>query len=50
MQSVTTALTRLDGVSGVAVDLATGRVSYQSAGIPRERIEAAIRDAGFGPE
>lgn len=51
VQSVTTAVTKLPGIRGVQVDLPTGRVSYENAGgVPRERVAAAIRDAGFEPQ
>lgn len=51
VQSVTTALTRLGGISDVRVDLASGRVSYHSVGtVGRERVAEAIRQAGFEPE
>jgi copper chaperone CopZ len=51
VQSVTTALTKLGGVTDVRVDLASGRVTYQNAGAPRrEHVVEAIRQAGFEPE
>jgi copper chaperone CopZ len=51
VQSVTTALTKLDGITDVRVELASGRVSYQNAGaVRRERVAEAIRRAGFEPE
>ena len=51
MQSVTTALTKLPGITRVQVDLPTGHVSYaNTGGVPRERVAAAIRDAGFEPQ
>ncbi len=51
MQSVTTALTKLGGITGVQVDLPTGRVSYTNVGsVPRERVAEAIRQAGYQPQ
>jgi copper chaperone CopZ len=51
VQSVTTALTKLGGITDVQVDLPAGRVSYRSAGsVGRDRIAAAVRDAGFEPQ
>jgi copper chaperone CopZ len=48
VQSVTTALTKLGGITDVRVDLASGRVSYQSAqAVQRERVAEAIQQAGF---
>jgi copper chaperone CopZ len=51
VQSVTKALTTLGGITDVQVDLGTGRVSYRNAGaVGRERIEDAVRRAGFEPQ
>ena len=51
MQSVTTALTKLGGITGVQVDLPTGRVSYTNAGgVARERVADAIHQAGYQPQ
>lgn len=51
VQSVTTALTKLGGITDVRVDLASGRVSYQNTQtVQRDRVAAAIRQAGFEPE
>ena len=48
VQSVTAALTKLPGITGVRVDLSAGRVSYQNPdGVERDRIAAAVRQAGF---
>ena len=47
--AVTKALEGLPGVSNVQVDLDSGQVSYDnSAPIPREDLERAIKTAGFG--
>jgi copper chaperone len=46
--AVTKALQSLPGVSEVQVDLASGRVSYQSpAPIPRDDLEKLIKAAGY---
>jgi copper chaperone CopZ len=51
VQSVTTALTKLGGITDVRVDLASGRVSYRSAeAVQRDRVAEAIRQAGFEPQ
>jgi copper chaperone len=48
VQSVTAALTKLPGITGVRVDLSAGRVSYENPdGVERDRIAAAVRQAGF---
>lgn len=48
VSSVTTEIGRIEGVTGVDVDLATGNVSISSAGpIPDAAVEAAIDEAGF---
>lgn len=50
VQSVTTALTKLDGITDVRVDLATGRVSYRNSGsVQPARVAAAVRQAGYEP-
>jgi copper chaperone len=48
--SVTRVLRNLPGVADVAVSLAPpqARVTYDPATAPREAIEAAIEDAGYG--
>jgi copper chaperone CopZ len=51
VQSVTTALTKLGGIADVHVDLSAGRVSYRNpGGVERDRIAAAVRQAGFEPQ
>ena len=46
--AVTKALQSLTGVTGVQVDLATGRVSYQSAApIPAAELGRVIKAAGY---
>jgi copper chaperone len=46
--ALTKAMASLPGVSQVAVDLASGRVSYECAGpIPREDLDRVVRAAGF---
>ncbi len=46
--AVTKALKGLPGVTEVVVDLASGRVAYQSAGpVPREELTRVITAAGF---
>lgn len=46
--AVTKALQNLPGVSEVQVDLASGRVHYQSAApIPREDLARLIKAAGY---
>ena len=50
VQSVTTALTKLGGITDVHVDLASGRVTYKNPGaVGPERIATAIRQAGYEP-
>jgi copper ion binding protein len=51
VKSVTTALTKLGGVTEVHVDLMAGRVTYRNAeAVQRERIADAIRQAGYEPQ
>ena len=51
VQSVTTALTKLGGITAVRVDLAMGRASYRNlGGLDRDHIAAAVRQAGFEPQ
>ncbi len=46
--AVTKAMMSLPGVGQVAVDLASGRVSYECAApIPREDLERVVKAAGF---
>jgi len=46
--AVTTELRRLDGVTDVDVDLATGGVTVQSTGpLDRAAVAAAVDEAGF---
>jgi copper chaperone len=46
--AVTRALLGLPGVSEVKVDLASGRVTYQSAGpVPAEAVARVIKTAGY---
>lgn len=46
--AVTTELRRLDGVTNVDVDLATGVVTVQSTGpLDRATVAAAVDEAGF---
>ena len=51
VQSVTTALTKLGGIADVRIDLSAGRVSYRNPrGVERDRIVAAVRQAGYEPQ
>ena len=51
VQSVTTALTKLGGITDVRVDLASGQVTYRNPGaVGPARIADAIRQAGYEPE
>ena len=46
--AVTRALKRLPGISEVQVNLADGRVTYQSAGpVPPEELARVIKAAGY---
>jgi copper chaperone len=46
--AMTKAMTSLAGVSNVQVDLASGRVSYDSAApVPREDLDRVVKAAGF---
>jgi copper chaperone len=46
--AMTKAMASLPGVSKVAVDLDSGRVSYECAApIPREDLDRAVKAAGF---
>jgi copper chaperone len=46
--AVTKAMQSLPGVSEVKVDLASGRVTYQSAGpVPAEAVARVIKAAGY---
>jgi copper chaperone len=46
--AMTKALGSLPGVSQVAVDLGSGRVSYECAApIPKEDLDRAVKAAGF---
>jgi copper chaperone CopZ len=46
--AVTQALTSLPGISEVQVDLASGRVTYQSQGqASREEVARAVKAAGY---
>jgi len=46
--AMTKAMTSLPGVSNVAVDLGSGRVSYDStAPIPREDLDRVVKAAGY---
>jgi copper chaperone len=46
--AMTKAMASLAGVSNVQVDLASGRVSYDSiAPIPREDLDRVVKAAGF---
>ena len=46
--AMTKAMNSLTGVSNVNVDLASGRVSYDSpAPIPREELDRVVKAAGF---
>ena len=48
VHAVTTELSKLDGVENVSVDLATGKVTVQSANtIPVDAAAAAIDEAGY---
>jgi copper chaperone len=46
--AITKAMTSLAGVSNVKVDLASGRVSYDSTGpIPQEELARVVKAAGY---
>jgi copper chaperone len=46
--AMTKAMTSLPGVSSVAVDLNSGRVSYECAApVPREDLDRVVKAAGF---
>jgi copper chaperone len=46
--AMTKAMTSLPGVTNVAVDLGSGRVSYESAApIPREDLDRVVKAAGY---
>jgi copper chaperone len=46
--AVTQELTRLDGVIGVDIDLASGRVTVESkAALDEAEVEAAVDEAGY---
>jgi copper ion binding protein len=48
VRAVTDELTRLDGVSAVAVDLDSGRVDVTSAApLPEAAVRAAVDEAGY---
>ena len=48
VMSVTKALTQLEGIKNVQVDLAKGEVRFDnSKEVPSNRIEKAIKDAGY---
>ena len=48
VMSVTKALTQLEGIENVQVDLAKGEVRFDnSKGVASNRIEKAISDAGY---
>ncbi|MCA1944155.1 MAG: cation transporter [Desulfovibrio sp.] len=48
VKSVTEALSRLDGVQQVQVNLETGTASFENTkGLPAEQIKMAIRMIGF---
>jgi len=48
VRAVTDELTRLDGVSAVVVDLASGRVDVTSAApLPEADVRAAVDEAGY---
>lgn len=48
VRAVTSELDKIDGVSDVAVDLPTGRVTFVSAvAVPSETLAAAIDEAGY---
>lgn len=47
--SVTGELTKLDGVTGIDVDLASGRVTVESDGpLDDSAVAAAVEEAGYG--
>ena len=48
VRAVTSELDKIDGVSNVAIDLATGRVTFvTAAAVPPETLAAAIDEAGY---
>jgi len=48
VMSVTKALSQLEGIKNVKVDLQKGEVSYDNTkGVAHERIEKAVEGAGF---
>jgi copper chaperone len=47
VKTITQAITRLDPGANVNVDLARGQVSIAQCNLPEEKIERAIREAGY---
>lgn len=45
--SVSEELAEVEGVDGVDVDLATGRVSVTGEGFSDDEVRAAVREAGY---
>lgn len=48
--AVTAEVSRVSGVTGVRVDLATGRVRVQGEGIDTASVVAAVDEAGYDAE
>ena len=46
-QAVTTEVRTIDGVTGVTVDVETGRVSVEGQGFTDEQVAAAVDEAGY---
>ena len=47
VMSVTEEVSEVEGVTGVDVDLATGRVSVSGAGFSDDAVRAAVEEAGY---
>ncbi|WP_435107106.1 heavy-metal-associated domain-containing protein [Nocardiopsis synnemataformans] len=47
VSSVSTEVSRIPGVTGVAVDLAKGRVTVGGSGFTDESVRAAVDEAGY---
>jgi copper chaperone CopZ len=45
--SVTEEVSEVEGVTGVDVDLASGRVAVHGAGVDEEAVVAAVSEAGY---
>ncbi|HEX5497500.1 MAG TPA: heavy metal-associated domain-containing protein [Mycobacteriales bacterium] len=48
--SVTEEVSEVHGVTGVRVDLESGRLTVTGVGVDDEAVRAAVADAGYGAE